>query len=96
MNFKYIRFDGQQNYMSITKSTVADVGELNILVNSAYRVDSSKKGWTTEANLLAGNRIDEETIAGYLANPAITILKYTNNEGLIKGCVYLEDKGDKL
>ena len=82
--------------MPITKATAADVPELNILVNSAYRGESSKKGWTTEANLLDGIRIDEETMQGYFNDPKITILKNTNEDGQITGCVYLEDRRPKL
>ena len=43
----------------ISVATIDDVKELNILVNSAYRGESSKIGWTTEADLLGGIRIDE-------------------------------------
>ncbi|MES2274811.1 MAG: GNAT family N-acetyltransferase [Bacteroidota bacterium] len=82
--------------MPVTKATIADTAQLNLLVNSAYRGEQSKKGWTTEANLLAGNRIDEETIAEYLNTPGVTILKYTVENGNIKGSVYLEVKGDRL
>jgi ribosomal protein S18 acetylase RimI-like enzyme len=82
--------------MPVTKATLADTAALNVLVNSAYRGERSKKGWTTEADLLAGNRIDEETIAGYLNTPGVTILKYTDDNGDIKGSVYLENKGNKL
>lgn len=93
---KNIRFDDQHNYMPIAQSTSADIAELTVLVNSAYRGDSSKKGWTTESHLLDGNRIDEDAIAGYLATPGIFILKHTDDKGSISGCVYLEDKGDAL
>jgi ribosomal protein S18 acetylase RimI-like enzyme len=82
--------------MPVTKATLADTAALNVLVNSAYRGEHSKKGWTTEADLLAGNRIDEETIAGYLNTPGVAILKYTDDNGEIKGSVYLENKGNKL
>jgi GNAT superfamily N-acetyltransferase len=82
--------------MSITKATLADVPELNILINSAYRGEESKKGWTTEADLIGGIRIDEPMLVEYLNNEAITILKYTNNEGYITGSVYLEVKNPKL
>jgi ribosomal protein S18 acetylase RimI-like enzyme len=82
--------------MPVTISTSADVAALNLLVNSAYRGDSSKKGWTTEAHLLSGKRIDEDTIAQYYLNPAIYILKYTDDNNQIQGCVYLERKNDKL
>ncbi|MCS3737313.1 GNAT family N-acetyltransferase [Mucilaginibacter dorajii] len=82
--------------MPITKATLADVPELNVLINSAYRGEGSKKGWTTETDLIDGIRIDEPMLVDYLNNDAITILKYVNNEGRIIGTVYLEVKGDRL
>jgi hypothetical protein len=46
--------------MSITPATLADVPELVVLINSCLSGrKSSKKGWTTEANLIGGQRIDE-------------------------------------
>ena len=85
------------NYnMSITVATLADAPALNILVNSAYRGETSKQGWTTEANLLDGMRIDEATLTEYLNDPAVTILKYTDEVGEIIGCVYLEQRRPKL
>lgn len=82
--------------MPITSATVADVPQLNVLVNSAYRGEESKKGWTTEADLLGGIRIDEETLATYFNKDTIEILKYTNENEQILGSVYLEVKGPKL
>lgn len=82
--------------MPITKATLTDVAELNILINSAYRGEESKKGWTTETDLVGGIRIDEPMLIDYLNNDAITILKYTNADGNIIGTVYLEVKEDKL
>lgn len=82
--------------MLITKATIADAPELTRLVNSGYRGESSKKGWTTEANLLDGIRIDESAMIKYFQDPYITILKYVNDEGEIIGCVYLEIKEGKL
>ena len=82
--------------MPITKATQTDVPELNVLVNSAYRGESSKKGWTTEADLLDGLRIDEETLNRYFEDPNIIILKNTDEAGQITGCVYLEVRKPKL
>jgi ribosomal protein S18 acetylase RimI-like enzyme len=82
--------------MKITKATIADVAELTQLVNSGYRGESSKKGWTTEAHLLDGIRIDEMAMIKYFQDPYITILKYLDKEGKIIGCVYLEVKGERL
>jgi len=82
--------------MPIIKAARPDISELNILVNSAYRGETSKLGWTTEANLLDGIRIDEETLQGYFNNPNVIILKNVNERGQITGCVYLENKTPKL
>ncbi|MBB5635171.1 ribosomal protein S18 acetylase RimI-like enzyme [Pedobacter cryoconitis] len=82
--------------MPITKAAITDVPELNRLVNIAYRGEESKKGWTTEADLLGGIRINEETLLTYFGNDAISILKYTNDHGQILGSVYLEVKGPVL
>ena len=82
--------------MAITKATLTDVAGLAILVNTAYRGKESQKGWATEAHLLDGQRIDEEMLTGYINNPDITILKYTNDEGALEACVHLELKPGKL
>jgi ribosomal protein S18 acetylase RimI-like enzyme len=82
--------------MFITKATISDVPQLNKLVNSAYRGEISKKGWTTESDILDGLRIDEETLTSYFDNPDIAILKNTNETGEITGSVYLENRAPKL
>ena len=40
-------------------ATLADVSAVVFLVESAYRGDASRAGWTTEADLLDGQRTDE-------------------------------------
>jgi len=79
----------------ISTATVDDTTALNTLVNSAYRGDSSRKGWTTEADLLGGIRTDEAGIRAMLENPDATILKY-EADGQLLGCVYLEKKDNDL
>ncbi|PWB24478.1 GNAT family N-acetyltransferase [Flavobacterium sp. HTF] len=79
----------------ITKATLADIPALNQLINSAYRGESSKKGWTTEANLLEGKRTNEEELAEIINNPKNTILKYTENDNII-GSVLLVEKENQL
>jgi len=79
----------------IVKATLADVPALNKLVNSAYRGDSSRKGWTTEADLLDGTRTDEQALKEFFAKPDSTILKYLEGEKMI-GCVRLVKHGNQL
>src|ERR1700758_31566 len=81
--------------MSITQATISDAAELTALVNSAYRGTSSQQGWTSEAHLLDGIRIDESTMTEYLQTRDTVILKYVNDEGRIIACVYLEKFSNK-
>jgi ribosomal protein S18 acetylase RimI-like enzyme len=43
-------------------------------VHSAYRGDASREGWTTEADLLDGQRTDRDEVAEHLAEPSTRIL----------------------
>jgi len=45
---------------------MADVASIVQLVNSSYRGESGKQGWTTEADLLDGQRTDEEEVTRLL------------------------------
>lgn len=80
----------------ITHATLADVPRLNALVNGAYRGDTSRMGWTTEADLLDGIRIDEERLAAMITMEGSVILKCTNEHDDLIGCVHLERRGDQL
>lgn len=82
--------------MSITKASIVDAAELTALVNSAYRGETSQQGWTSEAHLLDGIRIDEPTFTSYLEDSGIIILKHYNTDGVITACVYLEKRDNKL
>ncbi|WP_426094424.1 GNAT family N-acetyltransferase [Flavobacterium sp. DSR2-3-3] len=79
----------------ITKATLENVSQLNKLINSAYRGESSKKGWTTEANILEGLRTTEEELTEMIQNHKNTILKFTENNQII-GCVLLVEKEQEL
>ncbi|OXG06561.1 ribosomal protein S18 acetylase RimI-like enzyme [Flavobacterium araucananum] len=79
----------------ISKATIQDIPSLTILINSAYRGETSKKGWTTEAHLLAGKRTTDEELTAIILDPKNTFLKYTENDKII-GSVLLVEKGDQL
>lgn len=72
-------------------ATTEDVSALVALVNSGYRGDSSRQGWTTEADLLGGIRIDKDAMTDLLKAPGSAILKATDADGIIQGCVHLQD-----
>ncbi len=79
----------------LSPASEADIPALNKLVNSAYRGESSKKGWTTEADFLDGTRTDEDGILEMLQHPNSTIMKCEVSNNLV-GCVYLEIQNKKL
>lgn len=72
-----------------------DAPELSVLVNSAYRGDTGRQGWTTEADLIEGSRTDAELLTAVIQKPGSLILKYVDN-GKIIGCVELRKEEDKL
>jgi len=66
------------------------------LVNSAYRGESSRSGWTTEADLIAGNvRIDQPSLEEVYNLAGSIILTYHEGDKLI-GTVNLQHKKDHL
>lgn len=74
---------------NISHAVLADVHALETLVNSAYRGEISKQGWTTEADLLDGSRIDTEAITSLIKRPGTLILKYVESNKIL-GCVELD------
>jgi ribosomal protein S18 acetylase RimI-like enzyme len=72
-----------------------DIPALSMLVNSAYRGEGSKQGWTTEADLLGGIRTDEESLRELMQVPNAVILKYEEGNKIL-GCVYLKQEGNKM
>lgn len=79
----------------ITQATISDAAELDRLVNSAYRGDSSRQGWTTEADLLDGTRTDAAAIADLFQVPGTKVLKYVEDNSIL-GCVELRNQHGKL
>lgn len=81
---------------NISVASIKDIDTLMLLVNSAYRGESAKKGWTHEADLIQGEmRIDETSLEKMMMGPDATILKYEEEDQII-GCVYLENKNSSL
>jgi ribosomal protein S18 acetylase RimI-like enzyme len=74
-------------------ATDADVDALVELIESAYRGDTSRAGWTTEADLLAGQRIDAEGVRAVIKAPNSRLLTF-EREGAVAACCQLEHRGD--
>ncbi|MEO6316404.1 MAG: GNAT family N-acetyltransferase [Chitinophagaceae bacterium] len=76
--------------MTIMPATTADIPALNTLINSAYRGETSKKGWTTEADLLDGIRTDPASLLLLLQKQDAVMLTARAQDGTITGCMFLE------
>ena len=55
-------------------ATTADTAALVTLVESAYRGDASKQGWTTEADMLDGRRTGADDIEACITRPQSRIV----------------------
>lgn len=79
----------------ITSAKIEDATALTLLINSAYRGETSKKGWTTEATILEGSRTNETEILEIIKDSKQTLLKFTDDKTIL-GCVLLIEKESKL
>lgn len=71
-------------------ATTEDVADVVALVESAYRGDSSRIGWTTEADLLEGQRTDVEAVAEIVGDPRSRLLLAVDPDGAIVGCCHVQ------
>ncbi|WP_415064306.1 GNAT family N-acetyltransferase [Bdellovibrio sp.] len=83
-------------HIEFTQADDSHVDSLVELVNSAYRGESSKVGWTTEADILGGQRTDAEGIQEMINKEDSVILIAENDDnGDLVGCVHLEKQNAK-
>lgn len=61
----------------------ADAEALEALIESAYRGNSSRVGWTTEADLLGGNRTSAVMLRDTIADPAQRVIVCEDAHGLL-------------
>lgn len=76
----------------IRLATLADVPALVPLVESAYRGEVSKAGWTTEADYLDGQRTDPQDLATIIATPGQSI-HVLEQGGRLLASVHLKHQG---
>lgn len=70
----------------------ADIVAVVALVESAYRGEASRAGWTTEADLLDGQRTDADEVAALIGAPASRILLCEQGSTLL-ATAHLEKHG---
>lgn len=78
----------------IRRALVDDADPLLRLVQSAYRGDASRSGWTTEADLIDGSRIDAPTMRATLEDPDVVVLVIDDEHGRPIACCELRPPGE--
>ncbi|MFC9909839.1 GNAT family N-acetyltransferase [Streptomyces sp. NPDC059862] len=79
--------------LTFRDATDADVEALVALIESAYRGDSSRAGWTTEADILQGQRTDPEGVRAVIKSTDGRLLT-VERDGAVVACCQLEHRGD--
>lgn len=79
--------------LTFRDATDADVEALVELIESAYRGDSSRAGWTTEADILEGQRTDPEGVLEVIKSADSRLLT-VEREGQVVACCQLEHRDD--
>lgn len=69
----------------------ADIPALVPLVTSAYRGEESRRGWTTEADILDGNRIVPEVLQADIRRPRSRILIAERDAAMV-ACAHVCDE----
>lgn len=72
-------------------ATPADLDAIVALVTSAYRGDSSRAGWTTEADFLDGNRIDREVLRTDIERSGSRVL-LAERDGQLLACAHVSEE----
>ncbi len=72
-------------------ATPLDVDAIVALVESAYRGDTSRQGWTTEADLLDGRRTGIDDVSSSIARPRSVILLAEHN-GALMACAHVAEE----
>ena len=84
--------DAPASELSIRAATVDDVRRIVALVESAYRGDSSRGGWTTEADLLDGRRTDEADVTAAVTDADTRMIVAERGADLV-GCCLVQHRG---
>ena len=79
--------------VSFRAAAESDVPAIVALVESAYRGDASRAGWTTEADFLDGQRTDPLSVSVIIAKPEARIV-LAESGGELVACAHVERQGE--
>ena len=78
--------------LTFRTATDADIPALVTLVTSAYRGDVSRQGWTTEADLLDGQRVDADVLRQNIGRPRSRIVLAERSGGDLLACAHVAEE----
>jgi ribosomal protein S18 acetylase RimI-like enzyme len=82
---------------SIAPARREDASAICSLLNRAYRGASSRKGWTTEADLIGGDvRTDAAEVVDLISREGSVFLVHRDGTGIPDACVYLQDRDGRV
>jgi predicted N-acetyltransferase YhbS len=81
--------------LAIQRAQPADAEAIAQLINSAYRGETSRAGWTTEADLIEGLRTTTQEITQLIQQPNIMLLQGILGQQVVATicCEYLQEGG---
>ena len=83
--------------LRISKAGVDSIPSIVGLLNRSYRGESSRAGWTTEADLIGGEvRTDLGDVTRTFEREGSVFLVSRSEEGETVGCVNLQRKGERI
>lgn len=78
--------------LAFSRAVAADAAEIAALVNICYRGETSRQGWTTEADILSGLRTNVEEVSHLIAGDLSIILLCKLGPQIV-GSVCIERQG---
>jgi hypothetical protein len=81
-----------QTVLTFRKATTADARDTQVLIKSAFRGDSGPAGWTTEADLIDDDRIDEAGVITKINQTNGLVLLAHDNSGALVGCCEIQGR----
>ena len=77
---------GEETSLTFRRAGVPDVDAVVALVHSAYRGEVSRQGWTTEADLLDGQRTDAAAVREVIERSDSQIILALRDDTLVGSC----------
>jgi ribosomal protein S18 acetylase RimI-like enzyme len=80
--------------LTVRPATVEDAEAVSDLVHSAYRSEESRRGWTTEADLVGGQRADTAMVRHIVGLPDDVVLIAVDDADVPFACCHLERRDE--